>query len=433
MMFPRLYLPVDIPMCGRYATPVSQFSFLPIQSQIFSVSELNQFVRSVIESEYRLQDIWVTGEISNLSTPASGHMYFTLKDESATLRCVMWRPDVANLVRIPHDGEAIEAHGNIGVYEAGGQYQLYADQIRIAGEGVLYQEFARQKAKLEGEGLFHLERKRPLPGFPQRIGVVTSPTAAAFEDVRNVLRRRYPLAEIILSPTQVQGEGAPLQIVAALEALTRFSLPDVILIVRGGGSMEDLWAFNEEEVVRAIANSTIPTVTGIGHETDLILSDFAADVRAPTPSAAAEVATPDRAELALELAEIRLRLGTILAEQIDWFRDQVFRERERLQRTSPHAQINNAKQQVDELQVRIKNALGTIVGIRRAALEGLNQTLRVVGPAAILERGFALVHLSKDGSLVRSVDQIEVGDELNVRVSDGEFKANVKSGHNLSG
>lgn len=412
---------------------MSQFSFPLPQSPIFSVSELNQFVRSVIESEYRLQDIWVTGEISNLSTPASGHMYFTLKDESATLRCVMWRPDVANLVRIPRDGEAIEVHGKVGVYAAGGQYQLYADQIRVSGEGILFQEFARQKAKLEEEGLFHPERKRPLPGFPQRIGVVTSPTAAAFEDVRNVLRRRYPLAEIILSPTQVQGEGAPFQIVAALEALNRFSQPDVILIVRGGGSMEDLWAFNEEEVVRAIASSTIPTVTGIGHENDLILSDFAADVRAPTPSAAAEVATPDQAELAVELAEIRLRMGAILAGQIHTYHDQIRQERERLRRTSPRAQINNAKQQVDELQVRIKNALATIVGIRKAALDGLSQALRVVGPAAILERGFALVHLAKDGSLVRSVDQVELGDEINVRVSDGEFKADVTASQNPGG
>lgn len=360
-------------------------------------------------------------------------MYFTLKDESAALRCVMWRPDVANLVKLPRDGEAVEVHGKIGVYEAGGQYQLYADQIRVSGEGVLFQEFARQKSKLQEEGLFSLERKRPLPEFPQRIGVVTSLTAAAFEDVCNVLRRRYPVAEVILSPAQVQGEGAPSQIVAALAALNEFSRPDLILIVRGGGSMEDLWAFNTEEVVRAIAGSKIPTVTGIGHESDLILSDFAADVRAPTPSAAAEVATPDRTELAEELAETQLRISRILSSQILGYREQVHQERERLQRTSPHAQISNAKQQVDELQMRIRNALGNMVSIRKVALDGLNQALRVVGPAAILERGFALVYLTEDGSLVRSIGQVEPGNELNVQVSDGEFKADVKSGDIPSG
>ena len=226
---------------------MSQFSLFLTGAHTFSVSELNQYVRNLIESDYRLQDIWVSGEISNLSLPASGHMYFTLKDESAALRCVMWRPEVANLLEIPKEGEAIEVHGKISVYEAGGQYQLYADLIRVSGEGALYQEFARLKDKLEGEGLFELDRKRPLPAFPTRIGVVTSPTAAAFEDVINVLRRRFPLTEIILSPSQVQGDEAPAQIVTAIYALNEISRPDVILLVRGGGSMEDLWAFNSEE------------------------------------------------------------------------------------------------------------------------------------------------------------------------------------------
>jgi exodeoxyribonuclease VII large subunit len=404
---------------------VSQFSLFQFDSRIFSVTELNQFVRNVIESEYRLQDIWVTGEISNLSTPSSGHMYFTLKDEAATLRCVMWRPEVARLLEIPKDGEAIEVHGNIGVYEAGGQYQLYADQVRVSGEGILYQEFARLKVKLEGEGLFDVERKQPLPEFPERIGVVTSPTAAAFEDVLNVLRRRFPLVEIIISPTAVQGEDAPAMIVTAIQALNDFSKPDLILIVRGGGSMEDLWAFNNEEVVRAVANSQIPVITGIGHETDMILADFAADIRAPTPSAAAEVGTPDRADLEDELAKIRSRLSRLMSDQIFRYKWELRSERERLSRTSPFAQINNAKQQVDELFLRIKTAVVHMLSLRKAAIEGLNQTLRVVGPSAILDRGFALVHRTEDGSLVRSIDQIEGGDGLRVQVSDGKFSAEV--------
>lgn len=352
-------------------------------------------------------------------------MYFTLKDESAALRCVMWRPEVANLLTIPQDGEALEVHGNISVYEAGGQYQLYADQIRVSGEGSLYQKFARLRVKLEGEGLFDLERKRSLPEFPGRIGVVTSPTAAAFEDVLNVLRRRFPLAEIILSPTAVQGEDAPAEIVSAIQALNDFSKPDMILIVRGGGSMEDLWAFNNEDVVRAVANSQIPIITGIGHETDLILADYGADVRAPTPSAAAEVGTPDRADLGEELNVLRGRLERLMSGQILRYQWELRSERERLLRTSPFAQINNAKQRVDELLLRMKTAVVHRLSLRKAAIEGLNRTLRVVGPSAILDRGFAMVHRSEDGSLVWSVDQIESGDELRVQVSDGKFSAEV--------
>ncbi len=352
-------------------------------------------------------------------------MYFTLKDETAALRCVMWRPEVTRLLEVPQDGEAIEVHGNIGVYEAGGQYQMYADQIRVSGEGILYQEFARLKKTLEGEGLFDVEQKQSLPEFPERIGVVTSPTAAAFEDVLNVLRRRFPLAEIILSPTIVQGEDAPPKIVEAIQALNNYSKPDLILIVRGGGSMEDLWAFNDENVVRAVAGSQIPIISGIGHETDLILSDFAADVRAPTPSAAAEIGTPDRADLWEVLQQTRRLMERLLADQIISRQRELRLLRERLVRTSPFAQINNAKQQVDELLFRVKSAAKHMLSLRVAAIEGLNQTLQVIGPLAILERGFALVHRPEDGSLIRSVDQITSGDKLSVRISDGKFTAEV--------
>jgi exodeoxyribonuclease VII large subunit len=406
---------------------VSQFSLFQTEPRTFSVSELNLFVRQVIETEYRLQDIWVSGEVSNLSLPASGHLYFTLKDQSAALRCVMWRPDVARLLEFPKDGEAIEIHGNIGVYEAGGQYQLYADQIRVSGEGILYQEFARLKLKLEAEGLFDVERKRPLPEFPERIGVVTSATAAAFEDVLNVLRRRFPLAEVILSPTIVQGEEAPLEIVAAIQAINEYAKPDVILVVRGGGSMEDLWAFNDEGVVREIAKSQAPVVTGIGHETDLILSDFAADVRAPTPSAAAEIGAPDRADMETDLLETRDLMYRVLADQISQHRRDLRAQQDRLKRTSPIARINNAKQQVDDLFFRMRTAATHMIHLRKAAVEGLTQTLRAVGPSAILARGFALVHRTEDGVLVRSVDQVERGDELNIRVSDGEIRAKVNA------
>ncbi len=233
-----------------------------------SVSELTRYLRQLLESDELLQDVWATGEISNLRLPDSGHVYFTLKDSFAALRCVIWRSTAQRIGHALANGQAIEAHGAIGVYERDGQYQLYVDGVRPAGQGWLYQEFLRLKARLEAEGLFAPERKRPLPSLPRCIGIVTSPTGAALQDMLNTLRNRYPLAEVILAPTLVQGEEAPQQIAAALRALDQSGLPDVILVARGGGSLEDLWAFNDERVVYAIADSHIPVVTGIGHETD---------------------------------------------------------------------------------------------------------------------------------------------------------------------
>ncbi|NIM93458.1 MAG: exodeoxyribonuclease VII large subunit [Anaerolineales bacterium] len=402
---------------------VSQFTFFDFETPIWTVTELNQHIRLLLESDYRMQDVWVGGEVSNLSSPASGHLYFTLKDEAASLRCLMWRPDVARLVSVPKDGDAIEVHGRISVYEAGGQYQLYADRIRSAGEGILFREFLRLKVSLEAEGLFDPERKRPLPDWPLRIGVVTSPTAAAFRDVVNVLRRRFPLAEVIISPTPVQGEGAPPKIVKALQVLNQVSGPDLILVVRGGGSIEDLWAFNDEAVVRAIAASQAPVITGIGHETDMILADYVADLRAPTPSAAAEVATPDQEDLALELHDFKVVLGRIFEDLLREERWRLKEEEVALQRISPHARVLNAQQQVDDLLIRAASAMQSRLAITRAAVEGMIQTLRVVGPSAVLARGFALVTHEEQGTLVRSVDQVAPGDMLRLRVSDGEFGA----------
>ncbi|MEJ2759898.1 MAG: exodeoxyribonuclease VII large subunit, partial [Anaerolineales bacterium] len=244
-----------------------------------------------------MQDIWIRGEISNLSLPKSGHMYFTLKDAQASIRCVMWRSQVSRLLNLPQEGEAVEVHGSVSVYEAGGQYQLYADQIRPAGEGQLYQEFLKLKNKLEAEGLFDPDRKRPIPAAPKVVGVVTSPTGAAIRDMLNTLRRRYPLTAVVLAPASVQGESAPAEVAAAILRLNEYAHPDVILVGRGGGSIEDLWAFNSELVARAIAASPAPVISGVGHETDFTIADFVADLRAPTPTAAAELASPDQMEV----------------------------------------------------------------------------------------------------------------------------------------
>src|SRR6266498_4734715 len=259
-------------------------------TQQWTVSKLTFFIRRLLEENETLQDVWVQGEISNLSRPASGHIYFTLKDSSAALKCAMWKTSAMRLGIALQDGKAVEVDGKIGVYEVSGQYQLYADQIRSVGEGALYQEFMRLKAMLEAEGLFAPERKRPIPMFPRRIGIVTSATGAALRDLLNTLQRRLPLVEVILAPSPVQGTEAPPALIKALQSLNA-QKPDVILIARGGGSIEDLWAFNDERVVRAVAMSEVPIISGVGHETDFTLSDFAADLRAPTPTAAAELAT----------------------------------------------------------------------------------------------------------------------------------------------
>jgi len=405
---------------------MSVLSLFGLQSTVWSPSQLNRHVRQVIESDYRLSDLWLAGEVANLSHPASGHLYFSVRDPEAAVRCVMWRPDVARLSRLPRDGEAVEAHGHLSVYEAGGQYQLYADQIRYAGEGDLYQEYLRLKAALEADGLFDPTRKRALPKWPRRIGVVSSPTGAALRDVVNVLGRRYPLAELILSPTQVQGEAAPVAIAEALQGVNQYGGADVILLVRGGGSLEDLWAFNTEVVVRAVVASTAPVVTGIGHETDVNLADFAADRQAPTPSAAAEVATPERDELAGELIQFRHRLARAWKQRRATLRSEVAEQRAALELVSPQARIANARQRSDELTRRLGAGARHGLALRQAALRGVIQTLSAVGPETVMARGYAVVRRLPGGDVVRSIAQVTAGDSLGVRVSDGSFGARVE-------
>ena len=282
-----------------------------------SVSEVTAQIRTLLEQEPAFQNLYIQGEVSNFSRASSGHIYFTLKDDSAQLGCVIWRSAAYRLDYTPRSGDQVVAHGYIGVYERGGRYQFYVDRVQPAGRGALYEEFERLKRQLEAEGLFDTVCKRPLPTFPRRIGVVTSPTTAALRDVLNVLRRRYPLAEVLLAPTLVQGETAPPGIVAALAALNAREDVDVILVVRGGGSIEDLWAFNDERVARAIAGSRLPVVSGVGHETDFTLADFAADVRAPTPSAAAEVVSVDLAEVRAAIAQTVNRLDRASRSALD--------------------------------------------------------------------------------------------------------------------
>jgi len=406
---------------------MSQLSILGFQSTIWSPIELNRHIRQLVESDYRMGDLWLAGEVTNLSQPSSGHLYFTIRDAEAAVRCVMWKQDAAGLPRIPKDGEAIETHGHISVYEAGGQYQLYVDELRFSGEGELYQEYLLLKESLEKEGLFATERKRELPRWPARIGIVTSSSGAALRDVLNVLRRRYPMVEVIVSPTPVQGEAAPERIVKAMQVIAEYE-PDVLLLVRGGGSVEDLWAFNDERVVRAVVASDAPVVTGIGHETDVLLADFAADARAPTPSAAAEIATPDADELRIEVEEMHIGLARAWKDYQRRLQVALQIQRTALELVSPHAKVASALQRVDELLHRANSAIRHDLALRTAAVGGLIQTLQAVGPVTVLARGYAVVSTAMDGSIVRSVSQVSAGDKVQVRVSDGEFGAQATDG-----
>ena len=396
-------------------------------SEPYTVSQLTGTIRRLIEGEPDLNDVWVEGEVSNFSRPTSGHCYFTLKDASAQLGCVMWRNVAQVQTYLPASGDLVLAHGRVGVYEAGGRYQLYVDQLRPAGLGHLYQQFERLKERLEAEGLFAPERKRPLPPFPRRIGVVTSPSAAALRDILNILSRRYPLAEVLLAPTPVQGDEAPPHIVAALEALNRRDDVDVIIVARGGGSLEELWAFNDERVARAIAASRIPVICGVGHETDFTLADFAADVRAPTPSAAAELVAPDCADLRALVAGMAETLTTTLRGTIGEQRWRLAGQARALKHLSPAAQLAQARQRVDDLLGRAQVGLNHGLALRRECLSGLAGQLAGVSPLGTLERGYAIVRHRRTGAVVRSMAQVAGGDVLGIRVADGEFEAEASS------
>jgi len=388
--------------------------------QTFTVSKLTFEIRKLLEDNEILQDVWVQGEISNLSRPASGHVYFTLKDANASLKCVMWKSNVARLNLSLRDGMEVEVHGKIGVYEPQGQYQLYADQIRPVGEGALYQEFLRLKSMLEAEGLFDIERKRPIPGFSKRIGIITSATGAALRDMLNTLRRRLPLVEVILAPSPVQGTEAPAALVKAIQSLNKQDL-DVILVARGGGSIEDLWAFNDERVVRAVAASDAPVISGVGHETDFTLCDFAADLRAPTPTAAAELATQItildlQAELQNYFSRIVSSTMNLIVEQ----RTILSSLTSELRYVSPARRVQSETQRVDDLSRRMLSSLFHRIQLQSSYVKGLTRRLEALSPLGVLARGYAVITRKDDGRVVSHVG--DASDEMKVRVKDGEFE-----------
>jgi exodeoxyribonuclease VII large subunit len=395
----------------------------PSSSPIWTVTELTDYIKDLLEGEPDLQDVRLRGEISNFSRATSGHLYFTLKDAGAAINCVMWRSAADRLAWQPGQGAAALARGRISVYAPRGNYQLYVDELHPAGLGDLHARFEQLRDRLRAEGLFDDERKQPLPEYPRLLGIVTSPQAAALRDVLNVLGRRYPLARVLLAPAQVQGDAAPPQIAAALRAIDARDDVDLILLVRGGGSLEELWAFNDEGVARAIAACRHPVVSGVGHETDFTIADFVADLRAPTPSAAAELAVPDQADLRQRIVGRVDQMAGQMERRLDQMRAALDGQQASLRRLSPQARVDTHRQQVDDLARRAERALGHTMTLRHSRLSGVAARLAALSPLATLERGYAIVRQADTGAVVSSVDQVRAGDGLAIRVQDGEFGA----------
>ncbi|GMQ77873.1 MAG: exodeoxyribonuclease VII large subunit [Anaerolineae bacterium] len=391
----------------------------------WTVSELSAYISELFDIDYRLQDLHVRGEISNFTRARSGHLYFTLKDEQSQIRCVMWRSAADKLVFRPQEGDAIIARGRVSVYETGGTYQLYVEKIEPVGRGGLAVAFEELKAKLLKEGLFDEDHKKPLPFPPKLIGIVTSADAAALRDILNVLNRRWPLASVLISPSLVQGSEAPAQIIRAIGFLDGRDDIDVIIVARGGGSIEDLWAFNDEGVARAIFQAEHPIVVGVGHETDFTIADFVADVRAPTPSAAAEIVVPNMPDYALMIRSVSSELLVIMQNSLRLESSKLAAIIRSLHHLSPAASYDRWRQQLDWLTGRLDRAEVTNIEQLKAKLGGLGGRLAAVAPDATLARGYAIVR-REDEKIVHRTADVESGDQISIRVQDGEFGAKVE-------
>ncbi len=389
---------------------------------VYTVSQVSTHLKEYLEVNPMLADLTVVGEVANHRNPGSGHHYFTLRDEKASLNCVMFRSGRGG--RFLQDGAQVVLHGRVSVYVARGDVQLYADSVRPAGQGALQQAFEELKARLNAEGLFDPGRKRPLPEFPGKIAVITSPTGAVIQDILNVLTRRYPLVEVVVIPSAVQGDRAAPELIGAFETLEAETDIDLVILARGGGSLEDLWPFNEELVARAIFASRIPVISAVGHETDFTIADFVADVRAPTPSAAAEMATPDMMELAARVAGAAHVMESRLLTRLRDARTALEQGIDRLVMRVPDT--TTPRQQIDSMLRSAGLAVGRILEIKRADLHALEVQLAALGPAKILGRGYALVR-SQTGSVMTGVEDVSPGDVMSVTFRDGEVDAEAKA------
>ncbi len=440
------------------------------ERDVYTVGRLNREVRLLIE--HGMPTLWVEGELTNFSRPASGHWYFTLKDRDAQVRCAMFRQRNAALRFVPRDGQLVMARVRVGLYEPRGEYQLQVEHLEDSGVGALRREFDRLKEKLQAEGLFASALKRPLPTLPTRIGVITSPTGAAIRDILHILARRFASVPVVIYPTAVQGKDAVPQLLAALSAASSRQECDVLIVARGGGSMEDLWAFNDEAVARAIRAAPMPVVTGIGHEIDFTIADFVADVRAPTPSGAAELVVPDSSTWRNTLVKLSHRLQQTLSRRLLDDRSSLQQLRRRLEFAHPGQRVNQGAQKLDELMQRLSAAWALQSSQRAARLHRLemrlsgvsprhqleslrerltrldhrlqqawlqewqarqqrlalaSRTLNAVSPLAVLDRGYALVTLSDSGQLVREVSEAPIGSIIEARLAHGQLRAQVIS------
>ena len=391
--------------------------------RILRVTDLNRRVRSLLDADGILADVWVEGEVSQPSFPASGHCFFTLKDSSSQVRAALFREELARVAVRPTHGMNVIVHGRVRAYEPQGVYQLYVQSITPAGAGDLHARYEELRARLGAEGLFEDSRKRPLARWPRRIGVVTSPMGAVWRDINNVLRRRYPLVELVLSPCNVQGATAAAGIVVALKRIYAQKGIDTIILARGGGSLEDLWSFNDERVVRAVAAAPVPIVVGVGHESDVTLADFAADLRAPTPSAAAEQATPDVAQLSTILGRLRDRATSALVGRAEERRRHLDAERRALAGLAPD--IGAARQRAADLIDRGARAVDDRLERRRLSLAAAHDALRALSPAATLERGYAVAR-TEDGRILHDASAVRPNDPVQVIVARGSIDARVE-------
>lgn len=393
---------------------------------VLSVSQLNRYIKMNFDADENLANIFISGEISNFTNHyRTGHLYFTLKDDSAAVRAVMFNSSAKRLKFMPEDGMKVIARGRVSVYEASGQYQLYVDDMQPDGVGALNLAYEQLKEKLQKEGLFSEQHKKPLPPYPEKVGVITSPTGAAVRDIINVLGRRFPYAEIVFCPVLVQGEGAHLQLTDAVNLFNSERAADVIIIGRGGGSIEDLWEFNDEGLARAVYNSEIPVISAVGHETDFTICDFVADMRAPTPSAAAELAVPDANELQYALSALKNRMFLNVSSGIADRRSRLEYLTSKGALKSPDEMLSNRSQRLDTAFSKMLSSYENRIGGKKVEFISAATALSKLDPMSVLMRGFAFVS-DKSGKNVYSSQALAKGDKINVRFHDGSAVCEVK-------
>lgn len=397
---------------------------LPMPRTIFSVTQITKTLSRIIEQQPLLQNVWIKGQVSNLSRPASGHIYFTLKDENSNIRSVAFRSSASRLQFVPRDGDEVLVQGRINIYAASSEYQIIVNAVEPLGIGALQRAFEELKQKLADEGLFDAAHKKPLPMFPKKIGVITSETGAAIQDIQQQLQKRYPLAELLLYPTLVQGEYAAAQIAQALRAMNNRTDIDVLIVGRGGGSLEDLWAFNEEIVARAVFDSKIPVVSAVGHETDFTISDMVADHRSPTPSAAVEHIVPDQQELLAQLQGFRERLNSLILRRLETQHDELDALESGLSPSKQKDTIYQLSQSIDGLEAAYKKAINDRLKVESNQLQSLAARLNGLSPLATLKRGYSICRMSS-GDVVTASDQINVGERLDVQLSEGNLVCTV--------